>query len=156
MASVLFTGIAKGHRANPTISIRVNNIYGTPVLLSGIAALVLTTKEIDIIDSHFQETIRQLLRLHRNTPRCVLFFLAGTLPGVALIHMRQLNLFGMISRLGSNSLLYQHAKNFLTSVVCFKGSWFHQIRKWCLLYNPSDLFERSLPKEQFKRMIKKK
>ena len=105
LASVLFTGMAKGHRANPTISIRVNNIYGTPVLLSGIAALVLTAKEIDMIDSHFQETIRQLLRLHRNTSRCVLFFLAGTLPGVALIDMRQLNLFGMISRLGSNSLL---------------------------------------------------
>ena len=111
-----------------------------------------------MIDSHYQETIRQLLRLYKNTPRCVLFFLAGTLPGAALIHIRQLNLFGMICRLGQHSLLYQHAKNFLTSVVCFKGSWFHQIRKWCLLYHlahPSDLFEHPPPKEEFKRMVKK-
>ena len=80
LASLLFTGIAKGHRANPVLGIRVEKIYGTPVLLSGIAALVLSKKEIDLIDHHYQETLRQLLRLHRNTPRCVLFFLSGSLP----------------------------------------------------------------------------
>ena len=146
LASVLFTGMAKGHRANPAIGIRVEKIYGTPVLLSGLAALVLTKREIDMIDHHYQETIRQLLRLHKNTPRCVLFFLAGCLPGAALIHMRQLNLFGMICRMGPQNLLHQHARNFLTSVVQFKGSWFVQIRKWCLLYHlphPSELFEQN-------------
>ena len=112
-----------------------------------------------MIDHHYQETVRQLLRLHKNTPRCVLFFLAGCLPGAAMIHMRQLNLFGMICRMDPKNLLYQHARNYLSSAVQFKNSWFSQIRKWCLLYHlphPTDIFEQHLSKEKFKSLIKKK
>ena len=53
LASVLYTGIAKGHRANPALGIRVEKMYATPVLLSGLSALVLTKKDIDTIDHHF-------------------------------------------------------------------------------------------------------
>ena len=158
LASILFTGLAKGHRANPMIGLRVENIYAKPVLLSGIAALVLTKRDIDMIDHHYQETLRQLLRLHRKTPRSVIYFLAGSLPGAALVHMRQLNLFSMISRLDSRNLLYLHAQNFFSSLVQFRGSWFHQIREWCLMYqlpHPSELFSQPLTKDSFKIMVKK-
>ena len=74
LASVLFTGLAKGHRANPMLGIRIEKVYATPVLLSGIGALVLTKSEVDMIDHHFQESLRQILRLHNGTPRCVVFF----------------------------------------------------------------------------------
>ena len=96
LASVLFTGMARGHRANPILGIRIEKIYAIPVLLSGIAALVLTKSEVDMIDHHYQESIRQILRLHKGTPRCVVFFLAGCLPGAAMIHMQQLSLLSMI------------------------------------------------------------
>ena len=133
LAAVMFTGLAKGHRANPMIGIRVEKIYATPVLLSGLASLVLTKRDIEMIDHHYQETLRRLLRLHRNTPRSFIYFLAGCLPGAALLHMRQLSLFSMICRLDSNNILYQLTKNVLSSVVHFRGSWLHQIREWCFM-----------------------
>ena len=99
LAAVLHTGIARGHRGNPSLSIRIEKMYATPVLLSGITTLVLTKNDFDMVENHYQDTIRNLLRLHQKTPRCVIFFLAGSLPASALIHIRQLSLFGMICRL---------------------------------------------------------
>ena len=63
LAPVLYTGIAKGHRANPVIGIKVEKVYAAPVLLSGLGALVLTKKDIDTIDHHFKQTL-----LHLTTP----------------------------------------------------------------------------------------
>ena len=42
LMSVLPTGLARGHRGNPAASLRVEKLYGCPVLLSGLAALVLS------------------------------------------------------------------------------------------------------------------
>ena len=160
LSSVLYTCIAKGHRANPVIGIKVEKVYAAPVLLSGLGALVLTKKDIDTIDHHFQQTLLQLLRLHNSTPCCVIFFFASCMPGAALIHMRQLSLFSMICRLDPKNLLYQYAQNFFTSAVSFKGSWFLQIQNWCLLYqlphhHPSDLIKHPLPKNKCSSMVKK-
>ena len=65
----------------------------------------------------------------------------------------------MICRLNPDNLLYQHARNFFSGAVNFRGSWFLQIRKLCLMYSlphPSVLFQQALPKERFKSMMKKK
>ena len=94
LASVLHTGIARSHRGNPASSIKIEKLYATPVLLSGISSLVLSSNEVRLIDNHYAETLRCLLRLHKKTPRCVTFFLAGSLPGTALIHMRQMSILG--------------------------------------------------------------
>ena len=158
LSAILFSGLAKGHRSNPMVGMRVERIFATPVLLSGIAALVLTKKDINMIDHHYQETLRQPLRLHHKTPRCCIYFLAGSLPGAALVHIRQLNLFSMICRLDKRNILYQHASNWFSSAVYFKGSWFHQIREWCLLYglpHPSLLFAQPPAKNIFKTTVKK-
>ena len=99
LAGVLHTGMAKGNRGNPTSSLRINQLYGIPVLMSGLAPLVLSEKEIGLIDQHHKETLRCLLRLHQNTPRSVVYFLAGCLPGSALLHLRQLSIVCMITRM---------------------------------------------------------
>ena len=54
LSAILFSGLAKGHRSNPMVGIRVEKIFATPVLLSGIAALVLSKKDISLIDRHYQ------------------------------------------------------------------------------------------------------
>ena len=41
--SLLPSGLARGHRGNPAASVRVERLYGIPVLLSGLATLVLST-----------------------------------------------------------------------------------------------------------------
>ena len=159
LAGVLHGGLARGHRANPMMSVRVEKLYATPVLLSGLGSLILSSKEINMIDHHYRETLRQLLRLHKNSPRCAVYFLAGSLPGIALVHLRQLNLFGMISRLNSTNLLHKHASNLLYSSNNLRGSWFKQILNLTHLYDlpqPRKIFNNPLKKEHFKSLVKKK
>ena len=158
VASVLHTGLARGHRSNPAVGLRVHQLYCIPVLLSGVASLVLSKADINMIENHHRETLRRLMRLHNNTPRSVIYFLAGSLPGSAQVHLRQLSLFGMISRL-PGSLLYRHALNVLTTETSAKSSWFHQIQNWCLLYelpHPITILQSCFSKDIFKKMCKKK
>ena len=51
--ALLPAGLAKRHRANPAASVKVSQIYATPVLFSGTASLVLTQAEIDMLDGHY-------------------------------------------------------------------------------------------------------
>ena len=87
LEAVLHTGMALNHRGNPASSLRIEKLYATPVLLSGISALVLADKEIESIEIHYCQTLTRLLRLHDRTPRSVVYFLAGSLPGIALVHL---------------------------------------------------------------------
>ena len=158
LASVLHTGMARGHRGNPAVSLRIENLYGVPVLLSGIAPLVLSKSDVNLVDQHHRETLRNLLRLHQNTPRSVIYFLAGSLPGCALIHIRQLSIFGMICRLEEN-ILHKHATNYFSSVTISPKSWFAQIRELCLLYllpHPIELLSSRKTKSSYKLMVKKR
>ena len=119
---------------------------------------MLKDSEIKLVDHHHRETLRRLMRLNERTPRSVIYFLAGSLPGVALLHLRQLTLFGMISRLSDNILL-RHALNIFTYKTVPSSSWFHQIRNLCLQYglpHPSELLFDPMPKETFKKLVTSK
>ena len=50
IGAVLHVGMAKGHRGNPSASLHIHQLYGTPVLMSGLAPLVLSLPEIYIIE----------------------------------------------------------------------------------------------------------
>ena len=41
MGAVLHVGAGRHHRGNPAASLRVEKLYATPILFSGVAALVL-------------------------------------------------------------------------------------------------------------------
>ena len=77
--AVLSAGLAKGHRANPAASLRLEIVFGVSVLLSGLASLVLTNKEENLLAGQFKVHIQRLLRLHQATPDLVVFLLAGCL-----------------------------------------------------------------------------
>ena len=62
VGAVLHVGLARGHRGNPSASFHVHQLYGAPVLMSGLAPLVLSASEIGIIEQHFKETIQQIFR----------------------------------------------------------------------------------------------
>ena len=157
LAAVLFTGMARAHRGNPSTSLFIEKMYATSVLLSGLGALVLKKVEIDFIDQHLNKTLENLMRLHSLTPRCVTAFLAGSLPGSALLHLRQFSLFGMITRLPEN-ILFKHALNVLTCSKSSSNSWFVQVRNLFLQYNlphPLNFLENPLSKTAFKSTVKK-
>ena len=157
MGAVLPAGLARAHRANPAASIRVNTLHGVPVLMSGLPTLVLKTPEINLVAAHHKKTLQNLQKLLPYTPDAVIFFLSGSLPGHAVLHQRQLSLFGMISLLNGNPI-HEHAIRVLTTSKPSSMSWFVQVRDLCLMYglpHPLTLLHNPLPKNQMKNMVKK-
>ena len=97
------------------------------------------------------------MKLHTNTPRSVTHFLAGSLPGTALVHIRILSNFGMISR-KPDSLLHRVALDYFSVHKPSAKSWFSQVREICLLYqlpHPLILLKSQFEKEAFKKLVKK-
>ena len=158
MASLLPSGMARHHRGNPVASMRVLQLHGTPKLLSGVATLVLSKPEVKVIERTILDYLQNLQKLYDKTPRSVIFFLSGTLPGTASLNLRQLTLFGMICRL-PGSILWNLAKSILTCSKPSTKSWFLQIKDLCLQYglpHPLSLLDNPPPKESYKKMIKTK
>ena len=156
LASILFTGMARRHRASPLASLQAERIFGSPVLFSGMAALILNKSEVEIIAQHVKQTVQNLLKLHQKTPDVVIFMISGTLPGEALLHMKQLTLFGMITRLPNNILFEIAKQNFLHGD---KKSWFFQILALCNKYclpHPLSLLQSPPKKGPFKTLLKLK
>ena len=156
LASILYTGMTRKHRANPLASLRAELIFGAPVLFSGTAALILNKSEIEIIAHHVKETIQNLLKLYPKTPDSFIFMISGSFPGEAQLHLKQLTLFGMICRLPSN-ILNKIARQTLISCDDNDKSWFGQIRSLCFNYglpNPLLLLDEPPTKESYKKLIK--
>ena len=153
---ILFAGLSRRHRANPLSSIRADRIFGIPVLFSGLAALILKKSEVDILNSHVKNILQGLLKLYPKTPEPVIFLVAGTLPGEAILHQKQLTLFDAITRL-PNNVLHTVAKETLISAGDNDTSWFSQIRKLCYQYNlphPLALLHDPPSKDDYKRLIR--
>ena len=155
---VLPAGLAKKHNANPAGSLRVQNIYALTVLLSGLASIPLSNSEITILEKHYKNMLRCLMKLPDKCPDPVIYFLAGSFPLKAHLHKKQLNLFGMITRL-PGSILHNLANKILMSEPDNSKSWFIGIRHLCSSYNlPSPLHLLSQPpsKAAFKSLVKLK
>ena len=90
----LSSGTAHSRRENPAASVKLEKIYALPVLLSGVASLHLNTWEINIIEKN---TLNGLLKLFPGTPQAFTYFMAGSLPGKALLHLRQLSQYDLSS-----------------------------------------------------------
>ena len=156
--SILSIGLSRSHKGNPAASIRVEKIYGLPVLLSGTPSLSLKTNEVNILNQHYKTKLQQLQKLYDKTPEPVIYFLAGSLPAEAILHLRQLSLFSMITRL-PNNILNKIAKYILTTSKDNNKSWFVSIAKLCFMYglpHPLTLLEKPLSKSSSKSMNKMK
>jgi hypothetical protein len=142
MYAVLPAGLARGHRGNPAAALRVESLYGLPVLLSGLAAMVLGKAELEALDMHHKVSLERLQRLYPRTPAPVVYFLAGTLPASATYHLRQLGLLGMVARLGPESVLYRYGRHILANPPSpsapASSPWFIQIRAICTEYGLPD------------------
>ena len=91
------------------------------------------------------------------TPDPVVYFLSGSLPISALLHLRQLSLFSMISRLPDN-ILNKIARYILTTTKDNYKSWFNKIKSICLFYglpHPLSLLDQPLSKEASKQLFKR-
>ena len=156
MQSILHCGLAKAHRGNPTASLRLERSYGAPVLLSGVASLVLSDRELSVLHQQYKTCVRQLLRLPITTPESFTMFFAGALPATAIVHLRTLSLLGMISLLGRQGILDRLGRHALLSARN-KGSWFLAVRRICQKYSLPDpliVLQQPLPKARWKSLCK--
>ena len=64
--------------------VKMEKLYGLPVLFSGVASLVLNPTDINLINQHYKKVLSNLLKLHRGTPAPFIYFVAGSLPGAGL------------------------------------------------------------------------
>ena len=112
LAANLFTGLARNHRGNPFVSLKIEKLYSLPVLLKGLSGLVLSEAEFSLIDSSLKGVYLNLQKLLPRTPDCVIYFLGGCLPARAELHMKQLSVFGMICR-KEHQILAIHAQKVL-------------------------------------------
>ena len=152
---VLSCGGAKGHSGNPAASILVEKLYASPVLLSGLASLVLNKGELNMVSQHQKLVLQNLLKLHSRTSHEAVYFLSGSLPATALIHIQMFGLLGMISRLGSKSILYSLAIYSIHHQVT--PSWFWYVHELAILYQlPSviSILISAPPKLPYKRLVK--
>ena len=107
---------------------------------------------------HYKNKIQNLQKLYDKTPESVVYFLSGSLPASALLHIKQLTLFSMIARLPGN-VLHHIAKYILTVSRDSSKSWFVHIRSLTQQYHlphPLTLLERPLSKLAFKKLVKSK
>ena len=158
LGGVLHAGLARHHRGNPAAAIRTEKVYGTPVLFSGLGSLYLKKSEIEQLDQHYCTVLSNLMHLLPGTPRAVIYFLAGSLPGQALLHLRQFSLFGMLMH-QQGSHLYKTVEVILTNSKHSSCSWIHQLRDLCIQYSlPHPLTVMSHPptSSQYKTLVKKR
>ena len=153
--ALLPAGLAKANNGNPAASIRAERLFATPVLLSGLASLVLSKTEISFLATPYKQHMERLLKLHRGTPPCVIWFLAGCLPFEATLHLRQISLLGMISRLNDGiNPLASHARHVYATAKTSSKSWFLMIQQTFLLYDlphPIKFLDCPISKSAFKR-----
>ena len=84
--------------------------------------------------------------------------MSGSLPATAILHERQLCLFGMVTRLPDDPL-NTRARHALITAKYNSSSWFGKIRNLCLQYNlphPLALLDFPLSKAKYKSLIKSK
>ena len=149
-------GLAQGRRSNPTVSLRILSTYCTPVLLSGLASLVLSSSEVASIDQQFKLTLQNIQKLKTSSPSALVHFMAGSLPLTAILHIRQISLLGMISRLQQDPLHTLAHQALLTSSSL---SWFTSVRDLMQLYqlpHPLTILDNPPTKDSFKKLVKAK
>ena len=156
--ALLHGGLARGHRASPAASLKVEKVYCVSVLLSGLASLVLSAKEEKLLDQHYKTHIQRLLKLHQATPASAVYFLAGCLPLTAQLHLRIFSLFGQLCRLrDGHNILADHARSIISSASLSSKSWFWRLRKLFLQYklpHPITWLTNKPPKLQSKKVTK--
>ena len=152
--SLLPTGVALHHGGNPAASLRVDRIYCLPVLISGLASLHLSKADVTMLNKYYKINISRLMKLVDRTPDCAVYFLAGTLPCEAHLHLRQLSLFSMLCRLQDN-VLNDMARRFFISDLKASSSWFSQIKILSNKYglpHPLELLNAPSLQKDFKKL----
>jgi hypothetical protein len=74
---LITSGVPRKSNANPWVGLRLEMLYGTPVLMFWLSSLVLCTSKMSIIDKCHKDTYQNIQKLLPKTSQCVFTFLAA-------------------------------------------------------------------------------
>ena len=94
--SLMGAGMYGLNGINPTVSMKIIEIYIIPRLMYGLECLVITQKELQPMELYYRELLRQIQHLPKSTANPACYLLLGAVPIEALLHIRKLTLFGNI------------------------------------------------------------
>jgi hypothetical protein len=118
---------------SPMVSLRILNTYVIPRLTFGLEALVLTTKEINLLETLYKKYLRAIQCLPESTASPAIYLLAGALPIEARIHTTMLTFVASMSR-RQNSLERELLYRQLAMKDLGTNSWVMVIQSLLLRY----------------------
>jgi hypothetical protein len=142
----------------PIICYTIYTIYVLPRYTSGLEAIYLNKKELEILESFHRKTLRQFQNLPQSCATSAVYLLLGARPLEAEIHHKMLSLFGAITR-NKHSTIAQLAKRQLIMKSLKSNSWFSRLIYVFHQYelgSPLGLLDTPIPKRIWNRLIKKK
>ena len=135
LSSLLSAGLAKGHKTNPCTALKALQVYCTPILLSGIASLILTKSDYKLLDLHYRKIFQRMMRLHLKATAPALYILSGLLPIAAQIHIHMFTTLHMIATLDPANHLYKIYLEILNTFQVETISWFNDLSSTSNYYN---------------------
>ena len=73
---VLNLSMAKNHRTPPSTSMRIESVFFSPVLFSGLSPLIFTKPEINTLNVYTSKVLRQLMKLQHAVAMLTIHFLS--------------------------------------------------------------------------------
>ena len=154
--SLMPAGMHGENGLSPVALHKLIQSYVLPRMLHGLDSVILQQKEVQKLDIKFTGIIRNLLSLRERVAREAVYLLSGFIPVEAEIHIRVLVLYGAITRLPSNSPLFEVAFRQIAHRDS-PSSWFKYVRKVAAKYGlePVVLGAMSIPwqAKRWKRYI---
>ena len=81
--------------SKPVVTNKLKSIYQLSYVLHRFKLMVLSKQDLEALDHHHKVKLEGVLRLYPCTPLPVVYFLAGSLPASAVLHLRQLQRLGL-------------------------------------------------------------
>ena len=110
------------------------------------------------LETHYRMSLKNALRIPRDSPDPFVYLISGSLPLEALVHIRQFSLVLQLNRLGPEHSSFKHAVFVLQSLPLPKWSWWSKLSHTASMYNLPPLLHflySTNTKLQLKNIVKK-
>jgi hypothetical protein len=94
----------------------------------GLESMIITPKQVQVLEKHHRHTLRRLLSLPERVASCAIYLLMGIPPMEAILDIKVLTLFGTITS-HEDSILRQVAMRQLATKTLKSRSWFIRVVK---------------------------
>lgn len=127
--SLMGVGFHGNNGLDPSACQKLCETFVIPRMLYGLEATTISKSQLETLDKCHRVIIRRIQGLSESTAISAIYLLMGTFPVTATMHIRQLSLFGAITRLETENPLRQLAERQLAIKSDKSNSWFTQIAK---------------------------